>query len=420
MPTLLINAPLNPAMAGGVETNLLSMLRTLTAEPLPIEIAVLTYRKFVKAFEAEAPGLEVVPWMYHPLPISKGRVVRDFLGRHAHLLDRLVHEVKVRQKKAPPYRPRENKTALAGLNAAAIHFPTPHWFKTDLPFLYEPWDLIHLHYPQFFSRAQVAERERIYRSGCERAGLVVTATRWVKEDIVDKYGIPPEKVAVIPRSSLAGRRTLAESEVDRELAEAGISAEFIFFPAMVFEHKNHIRLFQALARLRDHEGLKLLLVLSGRRDVAHRKEVAAAIERLGVGDQIVDLGEVSDDRLTALFRRARFMVFPSLFEGLGLPLLEAFHHGLPVVAARATCTPEVVGEAGILFDGFDVDDMAAAISRAWRNPTELAELAGRGRARLDVFSWPANRTRLIACYKHVMNLAMTADEKRAFAQAVER
>jgi glycosyltransferase involved in cell wall biosynthesis len=111
------------------------------------------------------------------------------------------------------------------------------------------------------------------------------------------------------------------------------------------------------------------------------------------------------------------MVFPSMFEGLGLPLLEALHHRLPVVAARATCIPEVVGEAGLLFDPTDVDAIAAALLAAHRAPEQLRAAAELGVERLELFSWERNGALLSACYKHVLALPKSEEERAEFARA---
>src|SRR5204862_809996 len=95
--------------------------------------------------------------------------------------------------------PRQAQSFLRARRASVLHFPYPIWFGTSLPFLYEPWDLQHRHHPELFHPAEWRWRDRLYREGCEQAALVVTATRWTKRDIVEQYGIPARRIAVIPR-----------------------------------------------------------------------------------------------------------------------------------------------------------------------------------------------------------------------------
>lgn len=244
--------------------------------------------------------------------------------------------------------PRHHRRPLGdALVPRFVHFPT------DLPFLYEPWDLQHRHYPEFFTLPEYKRREFVYRRGCERAALVITATHWIKDDIVRLYGIERSKIAVILRASKFTAKQLSDAQRRALLAELGVPDQFIFYPAMAFPHKNHVRLFEALTILRDKRGISPTLVMSGRIHKPYWPEVMKHIRQYRLSDQVRALGRVSEDQLTALFQSAQFMVFPSLFEGLGLPLLEAFMHRLPVVAAAATSIPEVVGDAAMLFNPHD-------------------------------------------------------------------
>lgn len=422
-----INAQLNPLGTGGVERNLLSMLSALSGMENQFSVSLLTLGQYLKPFGDIASFADVRSWPYGeksilPLraPAVRGRALRHALGRHAHIFDRLLYRYRLLRYGRPNHHAAEIDAMLNRWDIHAVHFPTPYVFDTSLPYLYEPWDLQHLHYPEFFSKDEYDFRERTYRTGCLGAELVLTATRWVKDDIAAKYAIPRNKIVAIPRSSLIVRRQLSQEQINLELARAGVPHDFAFFPAMCFEHKNHIRLLQALARLRDRDGMRVNLVLSGRRHDPFWPKLASTIEELRLQPQVTVLGAVSDELLTALYSRARFLIFPSLFEGLGLPVLEAFHHGLPVLAARATCLPEVVGDAGLLFDPTDVDAIAAAIRNARQHPSLLDGLAEKGRRRLDEFSWDRGRILLSACYKQVLRLELSEEERAMFVRATSQ
>lgn len=420
---LAVNSQISPFIAGGVETNLLSMLRAHSDLDRNFRISLLVLDEFVEPFRKEAPFAEIISWPYGqsieepPMrPAARGQTFRRMLGRHAHVFDHTVRQYRRLRYGAVDTSCSPDRLLFAH-GIQALHFPAPQLFRTKLPFLYEPWDLQHLHYPEFFSEQEFSFRENMYRWGCSRATLILTATDWVKNDIATKYGVERERIVTIPRSSLFSRCSLSDRQIDNEIHKADVPSDFIFYPAMCFEHKNHIRLFQALARLRDRDGLKVNLVLSGRKHEPFWPKVASAIEKLQLQSQIRFLGQVSDELLTALYKRARFMVFPSLFEGLGLPLLEAFHHRLPILAAQATCIPEVVGEDAVLFNGKDVDAIAAAIVHAYHNPEHLRLLVERGSLRLSEFSWERSRPLLSACYKHVLNMEQTEEERALFARA---
>lgn len=426
-----INAQVSPAVPGGVETNLLSLLRALRAMRgnHRIDVAVLALARYRAEFDREFGDMaEVIEWPFGqncqqfrplpPRPAARGQAVRKAFGRHAHLFDRGVEAYRrMRYGQDSAGSPGQIDRTLRARNVRVVHFPTPQFFGTGLPYLYEPWDLQYLHYPEFFTAEEYAWRDATYRTGCERARLVVTATRWVKDDIVQRFGIEPERVAAIPRASLVASVELSAARREALAQELRLPADFIFYPAMSFAHKNHLRLFQALALLRERDGIRIDLVMSGRPHRPFWPTVEREMERLRLGAQVRVLGAVSDEVLTFLYSKAQFMVFPSLFEGLGLPLLEAMRHGLPIVAARETCIPEVVGKAAILFDGKDVEDMAAAIRRSWQEPERTRATLAFAPAQLRRFDWREAAATFTACYRSAAGLALSEEERTRVSAA---
>jgi glycosyltransferase involved in cell wall biosynthesis len=196
---------------------------------------------------------------------------------------------------------------------------------------------------------------------------------------MDKYGIDADKIVVIPRLP---RFDNAERFMPDEEALAGLPAEFALFPSATWITKNHLRLIRAIVMLRDRHGIRLDLVCTGRTDTPESHKIEEEIQRYGLQEQIRFLGVVPVERLNTLFRRARFLIHPSIFEGLGLPLLEAFHHNLPVVASRAACIPETVGDAALMFDPFDEADICRALREVMERPEQLNMLRERGKRRL--------------------------------------
>lgn len=430
--TVGVNGQINPEGAGGVETNLVSMLDALAPYSKDMAFKVICLPQYVQAVERRAPFATPVPWTLgqsvdatRPAPpparpeVARGKWIADLLGSRAGLFYDAVNAYRRLRYGVKTVEPDAEAidAALAGAGIDIVHFTTPQYFNTRRPSLYEPWDLQHLHWPDFFDPAELDRRTRGYKIGCERATLVVTATEWIKRDIVDRLGIPASKVAVVPRSSQIGRRDLADAEVDALLASAKVPSDFLFYPAMCFPHKNHPRLIRALAICRNEFGLPLHLVLSGRIHKPYWPEVKSAIDAAGLDAHVTVLGAVSDDLLTALYKRTRFVVFPSLFEGLGLPLLEAMHLRVPVIAANSTCIPEVVGRAAKLFDGLDERAIAESIREAYTRPEEMRRLAEHGPEAFDVFSWSRGAPILVACYKHVAGASMSDEEKRLVREA---
>ena len=164
------------------------------------------------------------------------------------------------------------------------------------------------------------------------------------------------------------------------------SGDLSFYPAQTWPHKNHLRLLRALAVVRDRMGLRIPLVCSGHL-TAHHGDLVREARRLGLEGQVVFLGFVSPHELQALYRVATAMVFPSLFEGWGQPVVEAFRTGLPVAASSASCLPEVADGGALLFDPLDEAGMADAILRVWLDDDLRERLRERGRTVSSQLSW---------------------------------
>jgi alpha-1,3-rhamnosyl/mannosyltransferase len=164
--------------------------------------------------------------------------------------------------------------------------------------------------------------------------------------------------------------------------------------------KNIVALVEAFAALpaplrQGHD-----LVLAG--DVAKRQDVREAIDRAGIAAQTKLVGVVSDEALIHWYQRARLFVFPSLYEGFGLPVLEAMACGIPVVCSDSSSLPEVAGDAALLTDPRDVTQLSAAIARLLDDPILRCELSERGRARALTFSWDRTAAQTVALYRKVL------------------
>ncbi len=259
--------------------------------------------------------------------------------------------------------PRRLRRALRLESLDAVHFP----LSVMIPPLDRPpaaatvHDLQHELYPEFFSRAELAYRRLVYGRTITASRIVIAISEHARQALVAKYGIDPERVVVIPLG------------IDHErLTPGGQEREpFLLYPANPWPHKNHARLYEAFALVR-RERPELRLVLTG---TGHAAALPEGVESRGRG---------SFDELVALYRTASALVFPSLYEGFGLPPLEAMACGCPVAASNATSLPEVCGDAAELFDPLSVDDMARAITAVLADPAPYIQ---RGLGRAQLFSW---------------------------------
>ncbi|HVG28962.1 MAG TPA: glycosyltransferase family 1 protein [Pyrinomonadaceae bacterium] len=299
--------------------------------------------------------------------------------------------------------------------ARLMHFPTQGAFLTELPSIYHPWDLQHLHLPQFFTPEAIRARERSYRAYCERASMVAVASAWHARDVARHYGLPEGKVRVVPAAPvLSAYAPPTEGDLRAAREKFLLPENFIFYPAQTWAHKNHLALLDALAHLRDREGLRVPLVSSGKLNDFYPRIEGRARE-LGLADQVRFLGFVSTAELQSLYRLCRLVVFPTKFEGFGMPLMEAFLAGAPVASSNVTSLPEQAGDAALLFDPDDAGEIASAVSRLWTDDALRGALARRGRARVSLFTYERTARLFRAHYRRLAARELSEEDRALLA-----
>ena len=292
-----------------------------------------------------------------------------------------------------------------------VHFPTQNAFLTRVPSIYHPWDLQHLHLPQYFTPEMIRKRETEYRAFCEQAAMVVAATSWQKHDLMAQYGLPEEKVQVIaPAPVVEFYPVPTNADLEDVRRRFALPPRFLFYPAQTWPHKNHAGLIKALARVREWEGVKIHLVSSGKRN-DYFQAIEKEISELNLGDQILFLDYVSPLELQCLYRLCRAMVFPSLFEGFGMPILEAFLLGVPTACSNVTSLPEQAGDAALIFDPLNLDDMAHSLSRLWSDDVLCQDLAVRARKRVSALTWESTARIFRAHYRRLAGRPLSADDQ---------
>jgi glycosyltransferase involved in cell wall biosynthesis len=263
-------------------------------------------------------------------------------------------------------------------NFDLVHFPTQTGYVTRLPTIYQPWDLQHLHYPEFFSASEIANRERLYRTLSDQARYVCVQTEWCRTDVVDKYQIEPRKIVVIPWGSvLDAHAPPTDTVIQATIKKFNLPDQFFFYPAVTWPHKNHAVILQALGRIKVDDGRIVHAFFTGT-STPHRKKLEALARRLGVEEQVHYLGFVSPEELQVLFSTATAMIFASKFEGFGLPILEAFHALLPVICANATMLPEVAEDAALYFDPDSPEQLADQMRSMLHSSEVRRELISKG------------------------------------------
>lgn len=325
----------------------------------------LEYRVFTPHTAPEA-GEGLPTRVVHRFPASRSRV-----GRALGLASALVAPGRIRAE----LRPAE---------LDAVHFP----LGVMVPQLDAPaaattvHDLQHETFPEFFSRAQLAYRRRVYGTAVRRSRIVLTDSEHARQTLIDRYELDPGRVRAIHLGVDHARFT-----PDGRPRQA-----FLLYPAKPWPHKNHERLFQAFAIVRRTKPeLRLLLTGSGHR----RRALPAGVEARG---------QVTPGELVELYRSAAAVVFPSLYEGFGMPPLEAMACGCPVAVSKVTSLPEVCGDAAVYFDPTAVEDIARGIDEVLeRPPPGAVEHAAR-------FTWDDCARRYDDVYRELASAERGSDE----------
>jgi glycosyltransferase involved in cell wall biosynthesis len=298
------------------------------------------------------------------------------------------------------------------LGCDVIHFPFQHFVLCALPTIYNPHDLQHLHYPQFFTPSTIAWRETIYPAGCHLAHTVVVGSQWVKQDIVQYYRVHPDKIQVIPLAPPTQAYPDPSSETLAAVQKKySMELPFALYPAMTWEHKNHLRLLEALAYLRDRIGLMVRLICTGKRIPYFWPRIEERLNALKLGDQVRFLDMVFPADLRAIYRMAQFVVVPTLFEAASGPVAEAWQDGVPVTCSTVTSLPEQAGNAALLFDPFSVEAIADAVRRMATDEQLRTELVRKGKRRLKDFSWERTAKAYRALYRRAAHHPLTEEDR---------
>lgn len=257
-------------------------------------------------------------------------------------------------------------------------------------------DLLYLHHPDTHAPLLRRGMGVLVPMAVRRSDRVIAISQATKDDLVRSLGAPAGKVDVVHLGpGLEPVAPLAEAELRRRHRLG--DRPFLLSPSARRAHKNLPRLLEALAATDP----ALLLVAPGYA-TGEEDELAARADRVGVRDRVRFAGWVPDDELEALYRGARALVFPSLSEGFGLPVLEAMRRGLPVACADRTSLPEIAGDAALLFDPESVAEIATAITRVTTDAALRARLIAAGQRRAAEFSWERAARETVASYERAL------------------
>lgn len=255
-------------------------------------------------------------------------------------------------------------------------------------------DIQEQYFPQFFSPGDLEARREIYPEICRAATTLVTISEFCKQSIVEKFNIDPAKIEVVYNAPQ--RALVARDPSDRGVwRDAPLPERFVFYPANFYPHKNHAVLLDAIRILRERRSPNVPDVVFTGFEVDGGPRIHDEIRRRGLSDICRVLPKVDEDALRHLYTTARALVMPTLFEGFGMPAVEALACGCPFIAADIPALREVAGDAAAYFDPADPHALADHIDRFVAQDQRSQPIVARGLQYASKFSWSASAERMI-------------------------
>jgi glycosyltransferase involved in cell wall biosynthesis len=307
---------------------------------------------------------------------------------------------------SPPYSVREQVSVPLALSRAHVDlFHAPHYVLPPLArcrSVVTIHDCIHLRFPQYlphrfalgYARGSLWLATRV-------SNRILTVSEASKRDILQFFDVPADKISVI-YNGIDDRfwSEPSEAEVVRVRERFQLEGDFVLYAGNVKPHKNLERLIDAFHAVRQSGLDHLKLVVIGD-EISKYAGLRRAVHRYNLHKYVRFLGYMPDETLAVMYRLARVFVFPSLYEGFGLPPLEAMASGTPVVTSNVSSLPEVVGDAAVLVDPYDAGSIADGIRRVLSEPGLRTQLREAGFARAAEFSWERSVKQIRGIYADV-------------------
>jgi len=351
--------------------------------------------------DSTAPGVrrytrklvEVVPIVDPSIKLVAVDVEPGILQRGASNLGRMLVDL--------PLAARRRRLDL-------FHAPayiTPLWGVH--PLVVTIHDVSYARHPEWYPYRRDTLRRLFYRRSARVADLVITDSGFSRREIIEAYAIDADRILTIALG--VGAPFVSGRDRARNIIPEGVAAPFVLHVGDLHARRNLRTALQAViavrTRSKDLRALQLVLVGADRGEGEALRHASA---QAGKPEPIVCLGVgLDDEHLAALYRSAGALIYPSRYEGFGLPLLEAMACGTPVIGSRAAATPEVVGDAALLVEPDDVEGFADAVQAALTNPALAEDLRARGLRRAASFTWERTARETIRAYRECVGVPAT-------------
>lgn len=370
---------IDPSYRGGMNTYIMGLLRGLAnvGEKHKIQLFVTAYNEYYFEKYYSDHHIEKVVFSYAggiDRLFSAAASLSVYIGSkslHKKLVDTVMGaKAKIMDKKSD-----------------IIYIPTvilyPYTYQK--PTILSMHDIQQLHYPQFFSKRALISRRIQYELSAERATYLQASSQFIKDDLLSHFKyLYPEQIVVIPEGVMIEEFS---SPIDNNVVvKYGLPYNFLFFPAQLWFHKNHITVLKALNHLQQEQGLKIPMVMTGAKKTG-AEQIFSYIKDQQM-DYVYHLGTVPFTDMVALYQRARFSITASLYESSSLPFLESTAAGCPVIASDIPPNREMARILrASLFDPLNDRELAELIATIWEDDTLIRDHVDHNRVNIDYYSW---------------------------------
>jgi len=270
----------------------------------------------------------------------------------------------------------------SGIDILIIPYPSLFGFRNNTPYIVSIPDLMYKYYPNFpeYPLKEKLRRNIEYKNAAKHSVFTVVDSRQGVDDLHKFLKIPKKKCRIIPflpPGYIYKYKNMDLKVSTKILQKYNLPEKFVFYPAQFWSHKNHARLLYALELIQQKYHITIPLVLVGSPQESY-KTIIKLIRKLNLTEQVTHLGYVTDIEIVALYKKSLALIFPSLIGPTSIPPLEAMVLGTPVVCSNLFSMPEQIGDAGLLFDPFNIEDIARKIYKIWTNENLRVKLITKG------------------------------------------
>lgn len=287
-----------------------------------------------------------------------------------------------------------------------LHF-SPSYFVPMLkvcPYVVVVHDISFKAHPEWFAKDKRMIFDGIFWRKVAKAEAIVTVSEYSKTEIIKHLGVDEDRIRVILEDAGGNFIPLREEvQLSAVKERYGLPRDFVLTVGALHTRRNIPRLLEALARLEAETNSPIdVLVVGSQAPFSPPVDIAEIASQVGLRGRALHVDYISEEDLVLLYNACTMLAYPSLYEGFGLPVLEALACGTPVACSNVTSIPEVAGNAALYFDPCDIDDMAKALGQVWNEPDRRDELRKAGLERASLFSWREASRELLSLFGEVL------------------